>query len=699
MQTRAASKYFGRVNRALLKPSRAAPVLLGLECGGTRTVALLVSVTGRLLDRVEAGAANLRLMTDDQLHGHFRALAQRFPAPAAVGIGMAGVREESDRHRARAAAARAWPAVPCWAGNDLETAWEAASPFLTCSANLNLGRRGAPGSSGSVRQARRFCRMNSAFRAGGSGAASGGAEEPQDQARIIVISGTGSCCYGQRPGEPGVRVGGWGHLLGDEGSGYDLGLSALRWVIHAFDVSGRWPELGRRLLRALALNEPNDLVTWVHQASKAQVAALATEVFAAAQARDPIARTLVASAVKTLTLAAIACARRLVACGRAVEFVLVGGVMQRQRGFGRAVARELRRHWPAATVRFLEREGAWGAVAQAHKLLPRPIQGEADTSAADMSPALPTAAPALFAIPGATGLSTTERRNRRSLDLDRREVKSAVELMLREEARIPRALWRERASITRAVRLVAGAFRRGGRLFYVGAGTSGRLGVLDASECPPTFSVPPDQVQGIIAGGQTALWTSVEGAEDDAAAGAQAVASRLVNDRDVVVGIAASGRTPFVWGALQAARKARARTILLAFNPNLRFTRRARPDLVIIPRVGPEVLTGSTRLKAGTATKQVLNILSTLALVRTGKVVSNLMVDVNPANTKLRGRAVRILRALTNLDAASATDALARAGWNVKRAWQNTRRRRRHAAAGARPGCRAVLLPGAAIRL
>jgi len=224
--------------------------------------------------------------------------------------------------------------------------------------------------------------------------------------------------------------------------------------------------------------------------------------------------------------------------------------------------------------------------------------------------------------------------------------------------------------LERGLRLIARAFRRGGRLFYVGAGTSGRLGVLDASECPPTFRTPPEQVQGIIAGGQRALWEAVEGAEDDAGAGARAIQFRGVSRKDVVVGIAASGRTPFVWGALWEAGRRGAKTVLLCFNPQLEIPRRHRPDLILAPNVGPEILTGSTRLKSGTATKLILNIFTTLAMVRTGKVISNLMVDLNPSNVKLRDRAVRIVRELTGADAATAKEALEKSGWVVKGAWQ-----------------------------
>jgi N-acetylmuramic acid 6-phosphate etherase len=237
--------------------------------------------------------------------------------------------------------------------------------------------------------------------------------------------------------------------------------------------------------------------------------------------------------------------------------------------------------------------------------------------------------------------------------------------MLTEDRLIPPALLRESAKIEQAIRWIARAFENGGRLFYVGAGTSGRLGVLDASECPPTFRTPPEQVQGIMAGGQTALWESIEGAEDDAPAGAEAIRLRGVTRRDVVVGIAASGRTPFVWGALWQAKRKGAKTVLLCFNPHLEAPRGNRPDLMIAPDVGPEILTGSTRLKSGTATKLVLNLFTTLAMVRRGKVVSNLMVDLNPSNAKLRDRAIRIVCQLTRASEAETRAALERARWAI----------------------------------
>jgi len=214
---------------------------------------------------------------------------------------------------------------------------------------------------------------------------------------------------------------------------------------------------------------------------------------------------------------------------------------------------------------------------------------------------------------------------------------------------------------------VVKSLKDGGRLFYVGAGTSGRLGVLDASECPPTFRTKPEQVQGIIAGGPQALTRAIEGAEDDPEAGRRAIGFRGVNKKDVVIGVAASGRTPFVWGAMEKAAARGARTALVCFNPHIR-RRASVPQLIVAPAIGPEVLTGSTRLKAGTATKLILNCITTLAMVQLGKVESNLMVDLNPKNEKLRARAVRIVQTLTGTDIATAQAAMGQANWVVKEA-------------------------------
>jgi N-acetylmuramic acid 6-phosphate etherase len=263
-------------------------------------------------------------------------------------------------------------------------------------------------------------------------------------------------------------------------------------------------------------------------------------------------------------------------------------------------------------------------------------------------------------------LPTTELRNRATTNIDQLSTQQIVALINREDSLVPGAVARQRKQIAAAIDLIVERFRKGGRLFYVGAGTSGRLGVLDASECPPTFGVPPSLVQGIIAGGRRALVQSVEGAEDHAEDGAAAIRSKRVQARDVVVGLAACGMTPFVHGALRQARRIGAATIFVTCAPEA--VRRIPADLVINPVVGPEVVTGSTRMKAGTATKLVLNTLTTGAMIRLGKVYGNLMVDLRATNEKLRDRSVRIVMEMTNLSRPRAARLLARAQGKVKAA-------------------------------
>jgi N-acetylmuramic acid 6-phosphate etherase len=258
----------------------------------------------------------------------------------------------------------------------------------------------------------------------------------------------------------------------------------------------------------------------------------------------------------------------------------------------------------------------------------------------------------------------TEQRNPRSRRLDRLTTSQALRLMNREDQRVPRAVGREIPRIAKAVDLIVERLLRGGRLFYVGAGTSGRLGVLDAAECPPTFGTPRTLVQGIIAGGRRALVRSIEGAEDDARAAAAALRKRRVGPEDVVVGIMASRRTPYALGAIAYGRRVGAATIAVTANPA--GGGRMACDVVIAPRVGPEVLTGSTRLKAGTAQKLVLNMLSTATMIRLGKVYENLMVDLRTASRKLEERTKRVLMHAAEVRYEETARALRRAGGSLK---------------------------------
>ena len=600
-------------------PQSPVPLYLGIEGGGTRTTALLTDASDNVLFEAAFDAGNLKLLSDRELQWRLKEIATRLPcAPSqlsAVAIGLAGTRTEPDQERIRRAASRVFPKVPCLATNDLETALAAAP------------------------------------------------EKPGMAARVLILSGTGSCCFGSTPDGRVSKVGGRGHIIGDRGSATEIGLKALRALVAQADRSGTWPKLGTLILDALALNVPDDLIDWSISADKTDLASLAIPVFRAAALRDPLAKQILTEAAEALATDAAACAAHLVKPDQSVHFILNGSVLLKNPVMAKEVTRRLQQTHPAAQVTALARPSVWGAVSLAKSMLPRPaVVGRAKS-------------PVVSPIDPLTALldSPTERRNPRSTKLDTMPLTKAVDLMLDEESTVPRAIAMERATLVKVVEAIIHAFQNNGHLFYIGAGTSGRMGVLDASECPPTFRAPREQVQGIIAGGQRALWSAVEGAEDDAAAGAEAIRYRNVKAPDVLIGIAASGRTPYVWGALAAAKKRGAVAVMVCFNPNIKTVLRKnpgafQPDYVIAPDLGPEVLTGSTRLKAGTATKQILNLCTTLAMSRTGKVMSNLMIDLNPSNHKLRDRAERIVSELTGSTRAAAHTALESSGWVVKAA-------------------------------
>ena len=260
----------------------------------------------------------------------------------------------------------------------------------------------------------------------------------------------------------------------------------------------------------------------------------------------------------------------------------------------------------------------------------------------------------------------TEQPNPASASIDDLPTGKMLRIINQEDRKVAEAVEREIPAIARAVDAIVAAFRSGGRLFYMGAGTSGRLGVLDASECPPTFGVPPEMVQGIIAGGEPALSRSTEATEDDPAIGVRDLTARGFTGRDVLVALAASGRTPYVLGAVGEARRRGAVTVGISCTPDSELARAV--DIPITPLPGPEILAGSTRMKAGTAQKLVLNMLSTGAFIRLGYVYDNLMVNVQPTNTKLADRARRIVARAAGISQERAADLLEEAGRNVRTA-------------------------------
>ena len=584
--------------------------LLGIECGATHTV-VLYETCGQTT-RAEFGPANLRLLNKAQLGSHLRQIAKQFPKPNAVAIGMAGARSDADKQRLRRAATRVWPSAIVHATNDLETALAADSRHTPTT-------------------------------------------------RVLLLSGTGSCCFGQTPDGATSKLGGWGHILGDQGSGYEISLRALKACVFHLDRDGAWTALGQRLLRRLQLNSPDQLIDWVAQAAKSEVAGLAKEVFSAWAKRDKIAGDILNDAAATLANDACNCAKKIVGKTAPVRFLLSGSVLVKQPRFAAKVARAIRAERPGSQVVTLKNESCTGALNIARRLNSCP-PSKSDATTTTCHPAIPV--PCLAQL----GQAPTEQRHPRSMKLDSMSLGEAVDLFLDEDSQLPNAIAREKTKIVRVIGWVHDAFKSGGRLFYSGAGTSGRLGVLDASECPPTFRADPNQVQGIIAGGQPALYRSIEGAEDNPDAGAEALRFRGIEKKDVFIGIAASGRTPFIWGGIWEANRRGARTALLCFNPTLKIPLDNRPGIVIQPDIGPELLTGSTRLKSGTATKLILNMITTMAMAKSGKVIGNLMIDLDPSNTKLRDRAVRIIRQLTAASEAEAKHALEQTGWNVKNA-------------------------------
>lgn len=560
-------------------------LFLGIEGGGTRTVALLADKRGQILKRVESGPLNLKLSTDPEILQRLRDIQHRLPSrPSSLALCLAGCRSAADRSRARALGERVWPRRPAYVGSDMDSGFAAA------------------------------------FGPNGSG--------------IVVVSGTGSCVYGRNGGRV-ARAGGWGHLLGDHGSGYWIAMTGLRAAIREYDRYGRVSRRLGRVLRRLCLNSPDQLAGWVQNASKDVIAELAVEVL-----KDDAGLMLQAASFLAQDCHAVALKLGL----DKPRVALSGGVLQHNRKLAILVGNRIRTMLPGATVARSRSESAIGAL----------------RLAGCAAPVSPSTSPVNI---DRQSLAVTEQRNPRTMDLGKRSVSRLVYTMLGEEARVIPALRKNQPAIERAIHDIVRAFKRGGRLFYIGAGTSGRLGVVDASECPPTFSTDSEMVQAIIAGGTTALHRAVEGAEDDGAAGAEAVRARGVGRRDVAIGITASGSTPFVLGALDEAKRAGAKTFLLCFSPP-----RSRAHAVLLFRTGPEVITGSTRLKAGTATKLVLNMLTTISMIRLGKVISNLMVDVKPTNEKLRARACRIVAALKHCDEKDAHQRLIRCGWNVKKA-------------------------------
>ena len=586
--------------------------ILGVEGGGTKTAWALVESVAReptsefrILAEGKVSPSNFRLTTPDRL----RAILGELPTKIdRAGVFLAGCATEQDRRSLKQICLEVWPGAKVVTGSDRESGLAAAIDH-------------------------------------GDG--------------IVVNAGSGSSVTGRR-GDRIERAGGWGHILGDAGGGYFVSIQALRLILREHDLHRGQMEFTAKILRALSLNNLDELVRWVQTADKMEIAMLGPVVFETAAAGDMRMMEIVEEGVRVLCEYTEAVASHLQML--APKVVLMGGLFYRDSLYTHAFRRRLKKNLPDARVATAERPPELGAAWLAAELGDHVVfqvklpQNQIDDLAA----------------------AITEQRNPRSENLEKMGTQELVELFVEEERFVQDALRGAVTELTRAIEIVVESLQNGGRMFYVGAGSSGRLGVLDASEIPPTFGASPDLVQGIIAGGATALYRSVEGAEDEERTGALAISERGINNRDVVMGITASGRTPFVLGAIERAKSLGAKTILLTCNP--RCSDRPMPgssdgpqgrgysdvNLLITLSVGPELLTGSTRLKAGTATKVVLNIISTGAMVALGRVRGNLMIDLHAASTKLRDRAARMVAGMAKCDYHSAQKILEANNWNLR---------------------------------
>jgi N-acetylmuramic acid 6-phosphate etherase len=591
-----------------VKPSER---ILGVEGGGTKTAWILVERSGdelNILDQGKLPSSNFRLTTPDRLRSILSELPRQIDR---AGVFLAGCGTAEDRHSLSNLCAGIWPGAKILTGSDRDSGLAAA-----------LGH--------------------------GDG--------------IVVNAGSGSSVTGRR-GDRIENAGGWGHILGDTGGGYFISIRALRLILREYDLHRGEVQLTAKILRARSLNNLDELVRWAQTADKMEIATLAPVVFEAAANGDVRVMEIIEEGALVLCEYTEAVASRLHLL--APKVMLLGGLFHRDSIYTHAFRRRLKKNLPDARMATAESPPELGAawlaaeMDELTKVRAKPAENKIDNLAAAL----------------------TEQRNPRSENLEKMSARELVELFVEEEGFVQDALRGATVDLAKAIEIVTGALRKGGRLFYIGAGSSGRIGVLDASEIPPTFGVSSDLVQGIIAGGVTALHRSVEGAEDEESVGALAMDERGTKDVDVVIGITASGRTPFVLGALRRAKSLGAKTILLTCNARI-VVAGVSPaegetaadtaastvivDLTIHLAVGPEILTGSTRLKAGTATKVALNIISTGAMVALGKVRGNLMIDLHTSSAKLRDRAVRLVADLANCDYNSARERLEAGGWNLR---------------------------------
>lgn len=460
----------------------------------------------------------------------------------------------------------------------------------------------------------------------------------------MVALGTGSVGASLDEDNNENYVGGWGFPIGDEGGGAKLGYLAIQKLLLELDTYDKPKSPLSCYLNEHLGPSRDELLNWLRVASPADYASLAKAIFELANECD-VAKAVILTHCKDVE-ALIELTRKQ----QAVPVVLMGSLA-------------------GPSLQYMDKSVADSCILQVGSslegacFLAKQTLAELAQNPAQENTPLAENAPSSDLL-SQLNTMVSEERNPNTMNIDLMDSKQILTAINNEDKSVPLAINNCLEPISKAVDFIVEAFSQGGRLIYIGAGTSGRLGVLDAVECPPTFGVSHQQVIGIIAGGNQAIYKAVEGAEDDTELGKQDLNNIEFSSKDVLVGIAASGRTPYVIGALDHAREIGAKTVSLTCNPGAVIANHS--DINICPVVGPEALTGSTRMKSGTAQKLVLNMLTTASMIRSGKSYENLMVDVNASNKKLYARAIRIVMQATDCDRLTAENALKQTQFKAK---------------------------------
>lgn len=588
--------------------------VIGIDGGASKTSAVVLDKFGTVLGRGQSGSANYHHLGVDGVGEHLHEAMAQAAAVAgrnlqqvtAVTWALAGVDRPVDSKLLSAAARRILPGIPVHIYNDATAALVAGLSQIRPGQPPIVSHRG-----------------------------------------VALIAGTGMIAFGENHEGKRARAGGWGYIL-EKGSAYHLSIEMLRTVIRVADGVGLPTPLLRHVLAYLNLDDVNDVVTWLYDLERqvADVAALAPVVMDEAETGDVTAVSVLQKGAAALAESVFAVSKKLGLYGKPYRMVMAGSLLTKSEFYRDLVIQTVLTRQPQVQPVAPQYDAAIGAGLMALESL-----GWAERHPPDE------------VIPK-NMLWSSEQRNLLTHQFDQMSSLMLAGTMHLQDRVAVDSLWPVLPEIADTVDALAARMKAGGRLIYVGAGTSGRLGILDASECPPTFNSLPEQVVGVIAGGETAVTRSVEGAEDNPEAGEQAMVDLDICKNDSVVGIAASGRTPYVIGALREAKQRGALTIAVVNNLPAPVAETAVH--VLAPLVGPEVVTGSTRLKAGTAQKLVLNMLSTGVMVRLGKTYGNLMVDVQQSNSKLIARAKRIVAQACNISENEAAHALEACQGDVK---------------------------------